>query len=385
MNVLIPVFKPFYLETVLSIHVQHLAQTLVEAGWQVDLLVFSEEGACALPGVGVTSLFGKSRLARLASRSLVLRGILNILLFFRALGMCCARRYQVVHVLGESAFLAVLLKRFFRARLVYDLNASIRETLRRPGLHMLKPFWLRLERFLIRAADRVLSPCGILTELTRADVPGLRIDQIESPPLYPAFREDREGAQRLRQELGIGTDRVILYGGNFSGCQGIELLIKAARPVLRQHEALRFVALGVDYCKIKWLSTMARSLDLQGRFIFLSKRPLAELPAFMTLADILVSVRTSGLLLPLELITYMQTGKPLVATRTEVHTQLLTDEEAILVMPHADDIAEGLARALTPGETLKNMGMKSRSLVASRFSLASFKHRIRGLYQELQP
>ncbi len=116
---------------------------------------------------------------------------------------------------------------------------------------------------------------------------------------------------------------------------------------------------------------------------FLPRQSLIELPAFYSLAGLLVSVRSQGLLLPVELPTAMQSGKPLVAIRHPIHTQLLTEKEAFLVMPNPDDIAEGLREALTNSAEAEERAACARTRVAAHHSLASFRHRLRMQYLEM--
>ena len=81
------------------------------------------------------------------------------------------------------------------------------------------------------------------------------------------------------------------------------------------------------------LRARARSLGCEDRCVFSGKRPPSELPAFLTLADVVVSPRSKGGNTPFKIFTYLASGKPLVATRISTHTQLLNDELAFLAPP----------------------------------------------------
>jgi len=67
----------------------------------------------------------------------------------------------------------------------------------------------------------------------------------------------------------------------------------------------------------------------------------------LPVADALVSPRTQGINPPGKLLSYLASGKPVVATDTLVHNQLLNDNCAILTTPDARGLAQGLVTGLT--------------------------------------
>jgi hypothetical protein len=76
-NALIPIFRPFYQETGPAIHVRNVVQTLADAGWQVDVLLYSEEGDVAFPGARTMALFSGHRWGPI-DRLLFARGFFNL-------------------------------------------------------------------------------------------------------------------------------------------------------------------------------------------------------------------------------------------------------------------------------------------------------------------
>ena len=64
--------------------------------------------------------------------------------------------------------------------------------------------------------------------------------------------------------------------------------------------------------------------------IFAGERPATEIPAYLLAADVLVSPRSRGTNTPLKIYQYLRSGKPIVATRLLTHTQVLSDDTAIL-------------------------------------------------------
>ena len=143
----------------------------------------------------------------------------------------------------------------------------------------------------------------------------------------------------LRAALGLRAAAVVLYSGNFEPYQGVDLLVDAAAHV----PGAEFLFMGGEPAEIA--AMRARAAAAGAPCVFAGKRPVGELPAFLALADVLVSPRRTGVNTPFKVYTYLASGKPLVATRIATHTQLLDDTLAILT----DPTAEGARRRRPPG------------------------------------
>ena len=59
-----------------------------------------------------------------------------------------------------------------------------------------------------------------------------------------------------------------------------------------------------------------------------------------------LSPRTSGTNTPLKIYSYLRSGVPIIATNIRSHTQVLTDDVALLVEPHSKSISNGILRLL---------------------------------------
>jgi len=89
----------------------------------------------------------------------------------------------------------------------------------------------------------------------------------------------------------------------------------------------------------------ARAAGIEDAAIFAGERPAAEIPAYLLACDVLVSPRSRGTNTPLKIYQYLRSGKPIVATRLLTHTQVLSDQTAILTGASPSEFAEGSSRA----------------------------------------
>lgn len=386
MKVLLLAPQPFFSIRGTPINVRNLAGALGGAGHEVHLLCYPLGEHVAMQGVRILRVAGWPGLRHVSVGFSLPKILLDIQMFFMALRLCMKNKYDVIHAVEESAFFAVMLKRLFRCKLVYDMDSCISEQLKYTGAFRLKPMLALanlFEKHALQHSDHVLSVCESLTQTARTLAPDVPITQIEDAPLDETFRPAEDGAQRLRDEFQLGADPVVVYTGNFESYQGVDLLLKAAIAVMRECPKCHFVLAGGEAEQVARYQKIIHDLGLDQRCHLAGRRPIEEMPSFMTLATILVSPRSKGGNTALKLYTYMQSGKPIVATRLATHTQVLDDSNAILVMPQAGDISEGIIRALREPLLSNALGRAAQEKVSANYSLPSFRHKVRELYSSL--
>jgi glycosyltransferase involved in cell wall biosynthesis len=72
-----------------------------------------------------------------------------------------------------------------------------------------------------------------------------------------------------------------------------------------------------------------------------------DVPAFLGLADVLLSPRSHGGNLPLKALEYLDSGKPIVASDIPTHRLLFRDGTALLASPTPQGFGEAIVRVLT--------------------------------------
>jgi glycosyltransferase involved in cell wall biosynthesis len=234
-----------------------------------------------------------------------------------------------------------------------------------------------LEIRALRSAAAVITICASLSERTRRLAPGAAVFQVEDPPLVDsAARPSAEDVSQLRRALGLSEEPVVLYSGNFEPYQGVDLLVDAAAHVGRA----QFVLMGGEPSEIEALRARAATVDVLSRCIFTGKRPPKDLPAFMELADVLVSPRRRGQNTPFKVYTYLASGKPVVATHIDAHTQLLHEGIAWLVDVTPEALAEGICQVLDDPQAARARAECGRAFVEREFGQAAFREKVRRAY-----
>jgi glycosyltransferase involved in cell wall biosynthesis len=372
--------QPFFEVRGTPLAVLAMVRALAALGHEVDLLTYPQGAAVELgavrhlrsPRLPVGRVRAGPSLAKLA---------LDVPFLAAAAWRMVRVRYDVVHAVEEAAHLAAPLARVFRLPLVVDVDSSIPDQLRDSGFARRGPLlWAAeaLEDHALRHSAAVITVCESLTRSVRRRVPHARVFQVEDPPLVNA-RElpSRAAAADLRASLGLGRDAVVLYSGNFEPYQGVDLLVDAAARV----PEAQFLFMGGEPAEVEALR--ARAARSGARCFFAGKRPVAELPRFLSLADVLVSPRRTGANTPFKVYTYLASGKPLVATRIATHTQLLDDTTALLTDLTAEGLAAGVRQVLSDLASAAARAQRGRELIERDYSPARFAEKVRRAYESL--
>jgi len=380
MKILIVTSERYFCLRGICLRLMQIIAALQDAGHSVDLL-------CSGGGDESSSAHGEILRVRIPA-VFDLPWIRNAIMGIWAVCRCMRCKYDVVQAHNDTAWVGVMLKKVCGIKFIYALDAEC-GGLPRKGIWatLLHPIlsWRRAsERCAIMHADVILTSSGSFSGDARKIAPGISVAQVESAPLQKSFQPDQIGAERLRREFAVGANRVVVYTGSFDRCQGIDLLLRAARQVTERMPDVRFVLVGGEDEQVERMKTLALRLDMAGVCFFTGERPLDEIPAFMTLADVLVAPRIAGDHLAVKILTYMQSERPLVATRCAAHTQVLDDSCAVLVLPQAMEVAEGILQVIREPLLSAGLGREARSRISADYSLASFRHKIRNVYQGLQ-
>jgi glycosyltransferase involved in cell wall biosynthesis len=259
-------------------------------------------------------------------------------------------RYDLVFSHEEAALVGVWIGRIWRKPHVYDMHSSLPQQLRNfefTRSPLLVSLFQRMEQFVLRNSDSIIVICRDLMDTVAALGHGTKAVQIENFLDFPAEQTTAEAAATKKREYAPAGEKVVLYTGNFEPYQGIPLLLRAAQKV---GAGAVFVLVGGMGRSLLEMKALADALGISNKVIFVNKVTPSKVPLFLELADVLVSPRISGTNTPLKVYSYLKSGKPLVATRRWTHTQLLSELQAVLCDPNAEDFARGIEYALRSDE-----------------------------------
>ncbi|MGB7295898.1 MAG: glycosyltransferase [Candidatus Aminicenantales bacterium] len=375
MNILMLAPEPFFEPrgTPISVYFRMLA--LSELGHQTTLVTYPIGQDVALRNLKIVRPPNLLGIRKVRIGPSLTKVPLDALLLLQATLEIISRPYDLIFSHEEAAFLGVWLARVWGKPHVYDMHSSLPQQLENfkfTRSAILISLFKRMEHFILKNSQAVIVICRDLMATVAALGYSHKTVQIENFLDFPAKEVPDEAVARKKREVSPKGEKVVLYAGNFEPYQGIPLLLQAARKV---REAAVFLLVGGSGRSLQEMRELAANLGIRSRVVFVDKVPPSQIPLFIRLADVLVSPRISGTNTPLKIYSFLKSGKPLVATRLWTHTQVLSEQNAVLADPETDSLARCIDLALT-SEEARARARAAREWAEAEFSSTRYFERI---------
>ncbi len=350
MNILMLAPEPFFEPRGTPISVYFRILALTELGHRITLVTHPIGENIALRNLKIVRPPNLLGIRKVRIGPSLAKLPLDFLLLLQATLEMVSRHYDLVFSHEEAALLGVWLARIWGKPHVYDMHSSLPQQLKNfefTRSPILISLFKRMEHFVLRNSQAVIVICRDLMATVAGLGYGHKAVQVENFLDFPAEEFPAEAVARKKREFAPGGEKIVLYAGNFEPYQGIPLLLRAAQKL--GGDAL-FLLVGGSGASLTEMKELARRLGIQNRVIFADKVLPTQVPLFINLADVLVSPRIAGTNTPLKIYSFLKSGKPLVATRLWTHTQVLSEQHAILTDANPDGLAKGIEFALKSEE-----------------------------------
>ena len=382
MRILMLAPEPVYTPRGVPIAVVNRCRALTALGLQVDLVTYPMGQDVAMPGLRFVRTPGLPGLHQVKIGPSLAKLPLDALLLWTAARQLRRCRYDVIHTVEEAGVAGWLLHAIFRVPYVHDVHSDLVNVLGDYGFGRRNPLTLLarwVERHILVGAKAVIVVFPGLVAGVTAKAPGKPVTVIHNSPL--GRQPDPVLSNKLRGEWG--EDRpVILYTGSFEPYQGLPLLLEAMTLIQDSFPKALLVMVGGRPEQVAEVTQQAERLSLGDVVICTGLRLPDEVPSYLAAADVLVSPRRVGINTPLKIYDYLRAGRPIVATRTASHLQVLDDQCAAL----ADSTPQAFAAALVA--VLRDPALADRlSRAATKrshdFAADNFLRQTAAAYREL--
>lgn len=383
MNILFLAPHPFYQERGTPIAVDLLLSALSGRGDTIDLITYGEGEDRAYPGVSIHRISPPFQVHNVRPGFSLKKLYCDWFIFLKQLKMMRRTRYDLVHAVEESSFLAVLTAMMFKVPFVYDMDSLLSSQLadKYAFLRPFQPLLRLIEGVPMRKAVRVIPMCTALEE--RARELGAKNTFVLSDISLLGTGGQQETSESIRADLAI-DGMVVMYIGNFEKYQGLQLLLEAfGRSDIEENRA-HLVCIGGTPSDIKLYESISVKSGIGSNVHFLGKRPPSHLGAYLAQADIVASPRIAGENTPMKIYSYLDSGKPVIATRLRTHTQVIEENMALLVEPDVHSFADGLNRLYKESELRDSLARHAKKKVTEMYTVEHFEKAVHELFSKIE-
>jgi glycosyltransferase involved in cell wall biosynthesis len=121
-------------------------------------------------------------------------------------------------------------------------------------------------------------------------------------------------------------------------------------------------------------------LGIAEQVLVAGPRPTSLLAPLCAAADVLVSPRIRGVNTPMKVYSYLDSGRPVLATRLPTHTQVLSDEIACLAEPTLEGMADAMLLLAGDDALRARLGEAGRAFARQHHAYPAFAATVATLY-----
>lgn len=375
MKILLLAPHPFFQQRGTPIAEKMMIETLAGQGHDIDVLTFAEGEDLHIPGCRIRRI-PRLPFTRRVQPGFSLKKLANDgVMLFSVLRMARRGRYDLIHAVEESAFMALVARWLFKIPYVYDMDSGLaRQMMDKFGfLRRLRRPLEGFEKAAVRGSVATLAVCKSLEDQARDCWPEGLIARIEDISLL------EQGGGEVDD---VPEGPVAMYVGNLQRYQGIDLLLDSFRRALREVPDAKLVVIGGDEESLRLYK--ARTTDLAESVRFLGPRPVDKLGAYLRRATVLVSPRIQGDNTPMKVYSYLDSGRPVLATRLPTHTQVLTDDIARLADPEPEAMGRALAELLRDAVLRERLARAARDFAQRELTREAFEAKLLRFYDSVE-
>lgn len=389
MKILVLAPHPFFQARGTPLAVKRVLEFLSSRGHQIDLLTFHEGEDVDIPNCRIHRIARPLWIRNIRPGFSFKKVVCDVFMLVKCLRMVRKNRYDLIHAVEESAFIAAAMQRLAGIPYIYDMDSSLAEQLvdAYPGLQFAFATLRRCEAVAVRRSLGVLTVCAALEDVALGHAPDKPIGRVEDTTLLDGGHSHPSNGQSGDNVLppGVGGHSpVAMYVGNLEHYQGIGLLLEGFRHALVRVPNAQLVIVGGLPEDIAYYGRKATQLGIASRVHFLGQRPITALEGLFRRADVLVSPRLKGLNTPMKIYSYLDSGTAVLATRLRTHTQVLDDRTAYLVEPDPEALGNGLVELLSDPVLRERLASEAKAYVQQEFTPEAAHRKLGSFYTMME-
>ena len=320
MKLLVLAPQPFFQNRGTPIATLKMLHVLTREGHSVDLLTFHEGEPVHVEACRHYRIARLPFIHNVPPGFSVRKLVCDVVMTWSALRLCLRKEYDLVHAVEESVFIAMVIRLLFGIPYVYDMDSSLPSQLedRFPLLRSLSSPLRWFERQAIVYSQGVVAVCQSLEEVAASHSTTVPVVRIEDASLL--IKEGKPNVKpSVHDSMPPSFDGpTLMYVGNLQSYQGIDLLLDAFVHVHYRAPRAHLIIVGGSDEDVTKYRRRAKVIGVGSHTHFIGPRPIEQLGELLDRADILVSPRTQGTNTPMKIFSYLESGKPVLATRLAI-------------------------------------------------------------------
>lgn len=315
--------------------------------------------------------------------------VYDFLLVFKLLKVIRKHKIDVIHAHHyEAAVVGWLGKLLGRTPMLYNAVTNLKDEL--PTYNFIRPKWLarevgRLFDWIVPRSASVITVVSdeLKSYLVVGGLPEHRVKVVPAGVNLEMF--EHGNAARIRLQYGLGSAPVVMYTGAFEEFQRIDYLLGAMQVLVRSRPDARLMLVGSikSPSQSAKYQSMAESLGIADKTIFIESAPLEDLADYLAAATVAVVPRTDCPGHPVKLLNYMAAGKP-IASFYGGAKGLHHMYNAYLAEDHdVSALARGIGFLIDNPEKASALGDRARDTIREVFDWNTLARGIELIYREL--
>jgi len=326
---------------------RHVLEALVALGHGVDLVTVPSAAPCRVQGV-TTHLVPRLPLCRRLPEGVSLRrGILDMLMLFKAVFLAGRVRYDIIHGVDDCGVVAWLAGTLAKKPFVYDIQ---------DGACGEKAAWYRrwtqglalfLSRRALRRADVVIGENPDAVAALSQQGRGARVCVIPNlPALTGSVPAPSLNLARARHKAVRGDARpppaVVTCVGARDHFRGLTMFFNAIPYVLRENTDVRFVVAGGTEKQIARMREALGQAGVADAVTFTGCLSQTDLAALLMVSDSVVAPCQTDGAVPVRVLDFLYLSKPIVVADTGFSKIMFSSHNAMVVDATHEALAKGI-------------------------------------------
>jgi glycosyltransferase involved in cell wall biosynthesis len=165
---------------------------------------------------------------------------------------------------------------------------------------------------------------------------------------------DNDGFRPKSMFSGVANPDIVFYIGDISNLDGVDVLLRSVRLVLRHNDRVRFLVVGSGLSSyMQYLRNIVREEGVEKYVRFVRSIQHAYVQWAISQCDVCVApfrlTETSSNALPNKILEYLATDVPIVCTKSPALLEMIGDHLCYVNVSSAQTLSEAIVAALSSG------------------------------------